>query len=93
MRLGFRPPGSGHCGVDTSMNSTGFCSVDTLRSSEGSSGNTVMWVSNSNGIEAKQRESFDNGDFFDIKAKQTRSLVRNLFPKQCEHVYIKELKY
>jgi hypothetical protein len=43
-------------------------------------------TSTSNDIETKANESFNNGVFFDIKAKQTRSIVRKLFLKQSEHV-------
>ncbi len=44
-------------------------------------------------IKAKRCESFDNEVFFDIEAKQTRSIVWKLILKQSEHVYIKEFKY
>jgi hypothetical protein len=43
-------------------------------------------TSTSNDIETKANESFNNGVFFDIKAKQTHSIVRKLFLKQSEHV-------
>ncbi len=43
--------------------------------------------------EAKRSESFDNDFFFDIEAKQTRSIVRKLISKRSELVYIKEFNY
>ena len=43
-------------------------------------------------LEAKRRESFDNDVFFDIEAKQTRSIVGKFISKWSEHVYIKEFK-
>ncbi len=43
-------------------------------------------TSNGNDIETKANESFDNGVFFDIEAKRTRSIVKNLFSKRSEHV-------
>ncbi len=52
-----------------------------------------MWDSNGNGIEAKRSESFDNDFFFDIEAKRTRLIVRKLFSKRSELVYIKEFNY
>jgi hypothetical protein len=61
--------------VDTSRSSTGLCGEDTFRNSKGSYGNTQMWDSNGNGIEAKLSESFDNDFFFDIEAKRRRSIV------------------
>jgi hypothetical protein len=38
-----------------------------------------MKYSNGNDIKAKRSESFDNGVFFDIEAKQTHLIVRKLF--------------
>ncbi len=43
-------------------------------------------TSNGNASETKANESFDNGVFFDIKAKRTPSLVSKLFSKQSEHI-------
>ncbi len=40
----------------------------------------------------KANESFDNGVFFDIEAKRTRSTVGKFISKRTEHVYIKEFK-
>ena len=48
--------------------------------------------SNGNARETKANERFDNGVFFDIEAKRTRSIVRKLVLKRSEHVYVKELK-
>ncbi len=48
--------------------------------------------SNGNASEMKANESFDNGVFFDIEAKRTRSIVENFISKRSEHVYIKEFK-
>ncbi len=42
--------------------------------------------SNGNASETKANESFDNGVFFDIEAKQTPSKVSKLFSKRSEHV-------
>ncbi len=39
-----------------------------------------------NDIETKANESFDNGVFFNIKAKRTPSIVRKLFLKPCSIV-------
>ncbi len=41
---------------------------------------------------SKRSESFDNDVFFNIKGKQTRSIVGKIISKRSEHVYIKELK-
>jgi len=46
----------------------------------------VSHYSYGNDIETKANESFDNGVFFEIKAKWTRSIVRKLFLKRCKHV-------
>jgi hypothetical protein len=42
--------------------------------------------SNGNASEAKAKESFDNGVFFDIEAKRTASTVSKLFSKRSEHI-------
>jgi hypothetical protein len=41
---------------------------------------------NGNASETKANESFDNGDFFDIEAKGTPSIVNKLFSKRSEHI-------
>jgi hypothetical protein len=46
----------------------------------------VSHYSYGNDIETKASESFDNGVFFDIKAKGTRLIVKKLFLKRWEHV-------
>jgi hypothetical protein len=38
-----------------------------------------VWGSNGNYVEVKRSESFINGVFFDIKAKQTCTIVKKLF--------------
>jgi hypothetical protein len=42
--------------------------------------------SNGNASETKANESFDIGDFFDIEAKRTPSIVSKLFSKRSEHI-------
>jgi hypothetical protein len=42
---------------------------------------------------SKRSESFDNDFFFDIQAKQTRSIVRKLISKPSKLVYITEFNY
>jgi hypothetical protein len=46
----------------------------------------IIKSSNDNDIETKANESFDNGVFFDIETKRTRSMVRKLFSKRSAHV-------
>ena len=46
--------------------------------------------SNGNASETKANESFDNGVFFNIEAKRTRSIVWKFISKRSEHVYTKE---
>ncbi len=43
-------------------------------------------TSNGNASETKANESFDNGVFFYIEAKQTLSIVSKLFSKRSEHI-------
>jgi hypothetical protein len=43
-------------------------------------------VSIGNDIEMKASKSFDNGVFFNIKAKQTPSIVSQIFSKQSDHI-------
>ncbi len=45
-----------------------------------------VYTSNGNASETKANESFDNGVFFDIKAKRTPSIVSKLFSKRSEHI-------
>ncbi len=45
-----------------------------------------IWSSNGNASETKATESFDNGVFFDIEAKQTPSIVSKLLSKRSEHI-------
>ncbi len=53
-------------------------------------GSFMIRSSNGNDIETQANESFDNGGFFDIVAKRTRTTVRKLFSKHrlllCRHV-------
>jgi hypothetical protein len=42
--------------------------------------------SNDNASETKANESFDNGVFFDIEAKQTPLIISKLFSKRSEHI-------
>jgi hypothetical protein len=46
----------------------------------------TLHISNGNASETKANESFDNGVFFDIEAKQTPSIVSKLFSKLSEHI-------
>ncbi len=46
----------------------------------------ILFASNGNASETKANESFDNGVFFDIEAKQTPSIVSKLFSKRSEHI-------
>jgi hypothetical protein len=46
----------------------------------------MLLSSDGNASETKANESFDNGVFFDIEAKQTPSIVSKLFSKQSEHI-------
>jgi hypothetical protein len=46
----------------------------------------LQMTSNGNASETKAKESFDNGVFLDIEAKQTPSIVSKLFSKQSEHI-------
>ncbi len=50
-------------------------------------------TSNDNDIETKANESFDNGLFFDIEAKQTHLIVRKLFMLRSEPISFKNLAY
>jgi hypothetical protein len=80
-------------------------SADTYRCSSGpladtSRSSTLQYIkgkwlskrSEAKRSEAKRSESFANYVFFDIEAKQTRSVVGKFISKQSEHVYIKEFK-
>jgi hypothetical protein len=49
-------------------------------------GMAILPNSNGNASETKANESFDNGVFFDIEAKQTHSIEHKLFSKRSEHV-------
>jgi hypothetical protein len=42
--------------------------------------------------EAKRSEGFDKDVFFEIEAKQKRSIAGKFISKRSEHVYIKEFK-
>ncbi len=46
----------------------------------------AVMYSNGNASETKANESFDNGVFFDIEAKQTPSIVSKLFSKRSENI-------
>jgi hypothetical protein len=43
-------------------------------------------TTNGNASETKANKSFDNGVFFDIKAKRTPSKISKLFSKRSEHI-------
>ncbi len=47
------------------------------------SSKTNIGTSNGNASETKAKESFDNGVFFDIKAKRTPSIVSKLFQNEA----------
>jgi hypothetical protein len=46
----------------------------------------LVHSSNGNDIETNANVSFDNGIFFDIEAKRTRSVVRKLLSKRSERI-------
>jgi hypothetical protein len=46
----------------------------------------VVTTSNGNASKTKANESFDNGVFFNIKAKRTNSKVSKLFSKRSKHI-------
>jgi hypothetical protein len=70
------------CGVDTSRNSTGLFSVTRSETSK----------ANDKVIKAKRSESFDNDVFFNIEAKQTRSIVGNFFRSEAKLFILMNLK-
>jgi hypothetical protein len=49
-------------------------------------------LSNGNASETKANESFDNGVFFYIEAKRTRSIVEHLFRSEVKMFILKNLK-